>query len=141
MFQGWMVRVCRCEEAERQDEEADPKKKSKNNNRFSFPVFAIVCTKFKKMEHMTPVIEFSPNEKTVERLTNVDDLKERIRSIQKFAALCHKISNENRASQDLFIELMDPKSSKEIPKYTLFVVDRPCKTTQKFAAFVVPQGR
>jgi len=41
----------------------------------------------------------------------------------------------------LFIELMDPKSGKATAKYTLFVVDRRRKSNNKFAAFVVPQGR
>lgn len=134
-----MIRICRCEEAERQEELIDSKKKAPN--RFPFPVFAVVCTKFKKMERITPLLEFSPCDNNVERISSVEDLNERVRSVQHFATLCHQISHDEKAAQDVFIELMDPKSSKKTPKYTLYVVDRPCKSANKFAAFVVPQGR
>jgi len=50
--------VCRCEEAENQEEK-----------RYSFPVFAIICTKFKKMERITPILEYCPNDKTTERFS------------------------------------------------------------------------
>lgn len=137
-----MIRVCRCEEAERQEENVDSKKKKTAGSRFQFPVFTVVCTKFKKMERMIPVLEYSPTENSIERVSNADELKERVRSIQHFATLCHQVSHEEKkTSQDVFIELMDPKSSKNTPKYTLFIVDRQCKSNQKFAAFVVPQGR
>lgn len=139
---GWMIRICRCEEAEREEDLIDSKKKaSSSGNRFSFPVFAVVCTKFKKMERITPLLEFSPCENNVERISSVEDLNERVRSVQHFATLCHRISHDDKAAQDVFIELMDPKSSKKTPKYTLYVVDRQCKSNNKFAAFVVPQGR
>nr|SVE76276.1 EOG090X02SD [Daphnia longispina] len=139
---GWMIRICRCEEAESQEDPTDLKqKKNSSSSRFPFPVFTVVCTKFKKMERMAPLLEFCPDEKNIERLSSVDQLKERVQSVQHFATLCHQISHDEKASQDVFIELMDPKSSKKTPKYTLFIVDRQCKSNQKFAAFVVPQGR
>nr|SVE75013.1 EOG090X02SD [Daphnia dolichocephala] len=139
---GWMIRVCRCEEAERQEDPTDLKQnKQSGSSRFPFPVFAVVCTKFKKMERMTPLLEFCPDEKSTERLSSVEQLKERVRSIQHFATLCHQMSHDETASRDVFIELMDPKSLKDTPKYILFIVDRQCKSNQKFAAFVVPQGR
>nr|SVE73445.1 EOG090X02SD [Daphnia atkinsoni] len=140
---GWMIRICRCEEAENQEDPTDlrPQKQVSAGSRFPFPVFTVVCTKFKKMERMTPLLEFCPDEKNIERLPGLDQLQERVRSVQHFATLCHQISHDEKASQDVFIELMDPKSSKKTPKYTLFIVDRQCKSAQKFAAFVVPQGR
>nr|SVE72826.1 EOG090X02SD [Ceriodaphnia reticulata] len=138
---GWMIRVCRCEEAEHQEENVDSKKKKTSGSRFQFPVFTVVCTKFKKMERMIPVLEYSPTENSIERVSSVDELKERVRSVQHFATLCHRISHEEKTSEDVFIEFMDPKSSKKTPKYTLYIVDRQCKSNQKFAAFVVPQGR
>lgn len=137
-----MIRVCRCEEAEHQEDPTDSRqKKQAASSRFPFPVFTVVCTKFKKMERITPLLEFCPDEKNIERLSSVDQLKERVRSVQHFATLCHQISHDEKTSQDVFIELMDPKSLKKTPKYTLFIVDRQCKSAQKFAAFVVPQGR
>nr|SVE89152.1 EOG090X02SD [Daphnia sinensis] len=139
---GWMIRVCRCEEAEHQEDPTDSKqKKQGGSSRFPFPVFTVVCTKFKKMERMTPLLEFCPDERNIERLSSVDQLKERVRSVQHFATLCHQISHDEKTSKDVFIELMDPKSLKTTPKYTLFIIDRQCKSAQKFAAFVVPQGR
>ena len=136
-----MIRVCRCEEAERQEENIDSKKKKAAGSRFQFPVFTVVCTKFKKMERIAPLLEFCPTENSIERISSVNELKERVRSIQHFATLCHQVKSDERASQDVFIDLMDPKSEKKTPKYTLFIVDRQCKSNQKFAAFVVPQGR
>lgn len=138
-----MIRVCRCEEAERQEENINAKKKksSGSGSRFPFPVFAIICTKFKKMERIMPLLEFSSSESNVERMSGIDALNERIKSVQHFSTLCHQISHDDKASQNVFIELMDPKSSKKTPKYTLHIVDRQCKSNQKFAAFVVPQGR
>lgn len=137
-----MIRVCRCEEAEQNEENTNTKKKkSPTEQHFSFPVFAIICTKFKKMERMVPVIEYAPSEKTIERLSGTEQLIERIKSVQHFATLCHQITHEGKASQDVFIELMDPKAPEKSPKYTLFIVDRNIKCNNKFAAFVVPQGR
>ena len=136
-----MIRICRCEEAEHQEGSSRSKKAANSGNRSPFPVFAVVCTKFKKMERIKPLIEFSPCETNIERLTSIEELNERIQSIQHFATLCHQMSHDNKSSQDVFIELMDPKSAKKTPKYTLHVIDRQCKSKNKFAAFVVPQGR
>lgn len=48
---GWMLRVCRCEEAER----------TPGDGGTSLPVFVVVCTKLKKM----------PNTKSVREIENV----------------------------------------------------------------------
>nr|SVE93507.1 EOG090X02SD [Scapholeberis mucronata] len=140
---GWMIRICRCEEAEHQEENANSKSKknSKSSKRSPFPVFAIICTKFKKMERIKPLLEFSPSETTIDRLSSVEELNERIQSIQHFATLCHRMNHDNKTSEDNNIELMDPNSTKKTPKYTIFIVDRQAKSNNKFAAFVVPQGR
>lgn len=137
---GWMIRVCRCEDAERNDEDVKLKKK-KTMERYPFPVFVVVCTKFKKMNNVSPIVEYSPSDSSVERLASLELLMARVKSVQQFALLCHNMSRENQATEDNFIELMDPKSGKDTPKYTLFVVDRRRKSKNKFAAFVVPQGR
>ena len=138
-----MIRVCRCEDAERGEEKIVKKNRS-SAERFPFPVFVIVCTKFKKMERISPLIEYCPNESSTERLSNIGELTNRIQTVQHFATLCHQMSSPDGrdAPQDVFIELMDPKSGKKAPKYSLFVVDRLVKSANnKFAAFVVPQGR
>lgn len=135
-----MIRVCRCEDAERNDEDVKLKKK-KTMERYPFPVFVVVCTKFKKMNNVSPIVEYSPSDSSVERLASLELLMARVKSVQQFALLCHNMSRENQATEDNFIELMDPKSGKDTPKYTLFVVDRRRKSKNKFAAFVVPQGR
>jgi len=127
---GWMIRVCRCEEAE-----------SREEKRFSFPVFAIICTKFKKMERITPILEYCPNEKSTERLNNLEEMLNRIKSVQHFSSLCHQLTRDSNALEDVSFELMDPNSSTKTPKYTLFIVDRRSKSTNKFAAFIVPLGR
>ena len=136
-----MIRICRCEEAETSDEIVLAKKTQRPSDRFPFPVFAVVCTKFKIMEGVSPLLEYCPSDNNFERLSTLNELLSRVQSVQHFATLCHQISQEGKASQDVFIELMDPKSNKKTPKYTLFVVDRHIKSNNKFAAFVVPQGR
>lgn len=138
-----MVRICRCEEAEQHDEKIGARKGKRPSERFPFPVFAVICTKFKKMANFTPLLEYSPTENNIERIASLEELKSRVQSVQHFATLCHQYSSsDGRVSQqDISIELMDPKSTKKSPKYTLFVVDRRCKSVNKFAAFVVPQGR
>ena len=138
---GWMIRVCRCEEAEQSDRESKSSKTKKPTEQYPFPVFVVICTKFKKMDKVTPIVEYCSNDASLERLSNLEILKDRIKSVQQFALLCHQMTKENQVADDLFIELMDPKSGKTTAKYTLFVVDRRRKSNNKFAAFVVPQGR
>ena len=138
---GWMIRICRCEEADKSDERVLTKKTQRLSDRFPFPVSAVICTKFKKMERISPLIEYCPSDNNIERLSSLSELISRVQSVQHFATLCHQIGQEGKASQDAFIELMDPKSTKTTPKYTLFIVDRQIKSNNKFAAFVVPQGR
>ena len=65
----------------------------------------------------------------------------RIKSVQHFSSFCHQIGKDSSASEDVSIELMDPKSSIKTAKYTLFIVDRRSKSPNKFAAFIVPLGR
>lgn len=40
-----MIRVCRCEDAERGEEQKNTKKGKPATERFPFPVFVVVCTK------------------------------------------------------------------------------------------------
>ena len=133
--------MCRCEDAERNEEDVKMRKK-KSEERFPFPVFVVVCTKFKKMANASPVVEYVASDSSrVERLSGLDALKDRIKSVQHFALLCHQMTRENKLTDDNFIELMDPKSDQKTAKYRLYVVDRRRKTSNQFAAFVVPQGR
>ena len=100
--------------------------------------------RFKKMERIVPLLEYCPDGNTIERMASLEDLTSRVQSVQHFATLCHQMSNPDggRMSEDVFIELIDPKSTKKTPRFTLFVVDRHSKSNKnKFAAFVVPQGR
>ena len=65
----------------------------------------------------------------------------RIKSVQHFSSLCHQMNKDSNATEDVSIELMDPKSSIKTAKYTLFIVDRRSKSSNKFAGFIVPLGR
>lgn len=102
-----------------------------------------MLSRFKKMERIAPILEYSADGTSIERFASLEALTTRVQSVQNFVTLCHQISNPSgsRISDDIFIELMDPKSTTKTPRFTLFVVDRNCKTSNKFAAFVVPQGR
>ena len=52
---GWPIRIVRCKEA---DDGKSPEDRT-------FPVFAVIATKFKKMEHVMPVKEYVPSGDTI----------------------------------------------------------------------------
>lgn len=133
-----MIRVYQCEDVETQ---VDNMLSQERNSSVLFPVFAVVCTKSKQMENTNPLLEFNACEKKIEKISSVENLNTRIRSVQYFGLLCHQLRHEDRAAQDLCIELMDTESPQKSPKYTLFVVDGKCDAQSKFAALIVPQGR
>ncbi|KAJ8300922.1 hypothetical protein KUTeg_022441 [Tegillarca granosa] len=78
---------------------------------FHMPVFALVATKFKKIPGMNPY----------------------------YALLRQQISKRNVSGEQVSLSLYS-QDVKE-PRYTLYIVDSPNKTKNKFAIFIVPQGR
>ncbi|XP_068207837.1 eEF1A lysine and N-terminal methyltransferase isoform X1 [Palaemon carinicauda] len=127
----WMVRVCRCEEAE---------KARTDVGEFSFPVFVLVCTKFRQMPNFNPVIEIQLHGDMVQRVKNPDELKDNVRELQQYALLRHNLHTQKVAGENMCLDLFDPKSGNT--RYLLHVVDSPKNShTLKFAVFIVPHGR
>ncbi|KAK4317286.1 hypothetical protein Pmani_011625 [Petrolisthes manimaculis] len=128
---SWMIRVCRCEDAERSQSES---------GQFSFPVFVIVCTKFKQMPNLRTVLESQLDGDEVRRAENASQVVERVRELQQYALLRHTLHTKSLAGEDTAVELCDPSSGKT--RYTIHLVDSLRKThSLRFAVFIVPHGR
>ncbi|KAG0730494.1 Methyltransferase-like protein 13 [Chionoecetes opilio] len=129
---GWMVRVCRCEEAEKSQFEA---------GHFSLPVFVVVCTKFKKMPNFKPVLEVQlDGDSSPQRVQCAQELLERVKELQQYALLRHTMHTKSVAGEATNVQLCDPASG--AARYTLHVVDsKQSSRPLKFAVFIVPLGR
>ncbi|CAL4094377.1 unnamed protein product, partial [Meganyctiphanes norvegica] len=128
---GWMVRVCRCEDAEQSQRE---------EGKFSFPVFVMICTKFKQMPGFKAILELQLQGDTVQRVTNPDQVKDTVRELQQYALLRHNLHSQRIAGENMSVELVDSLSGNK--RFILHVVDCPKKSSKlKFAVFIVPHGR
>ncbi|KAK7084434.1 Methyltransferase-like protein 13, partial [Halocaridina rubra] len=78
----WMIRVCRCEDAEQAKTES---------GEFSFPVFVIVCTKFKQMPNFKPVMEMQLQGEKIQRIENKEEILKNVRELQQYALLRHNL--------------------------------------------------
>ncbi|XP_071096355.1 eEF1A lysine and N-terminal methyltransferase-like [Haliotis cracherodii] len=125
---GWPVRVHRVEKEPSQD---DPD--------FTLPAFVIILTKFKKMPNMCPILEVCNAVDKMDRYEDVQGMKTVVKEMQYYAVVKHQISTKNVGGDQPSLCLYSSESSE--PRYTLYVVDRPHKTAQQFAVFIVPQGR
>ncbi|TRY74390.1 hypothetical protein TCAL_04600 [Tigriopus californicus] len=132
---GWPLRILRCQEA---DANKSPQDRL-------FPVFAIVATKFRKMPNIPQVLEMAlSSEGQTTRLKTVQDLIRSVRGVQQFAAVRagaakKRLFQGDARHEDVSLDLQSPDS--DVPKYSLFIVDRDQASPLKFAVFIVPQGR
>eukprot|EP00095_Tigriopus_kingsejongensis_P006509 maker-scaffold172_size289735-snap-gene-0.15 protein:Tk06509 transcript:maker-scaffold172_size289735-snap-gene-0.15-mRNA-1 annotation:"methyltransferase-like protein 13 isoform x1" len=132
---GWPLRILRCKEA---DANKSPEERL-------FPVFAVVATKFRKMPNMPMVLELAmSSEGQTTRMKTGDDLKSSVRGVQQFAAIRagaakKRLFAADARHEDVSLDLRAPNS--DIPKYSLYIVEREKKSSLKFAVFIVPQGR
>ena len=130
---GWPLRVLRCTEA---DLSKEPKDRI-------FPVFVIICTKFKKMENMKNVIELAlSSDSKLTRLDKGKSLIESVRGCQQFAALRAGLAGGGDKSMEEVCLQLRTESSTSV-KYSLLLTESQnagvCNLP--FAAFIVPQGR
>ncbi|GAB0099541.1 methyltransferase-like protein 13 [Sergentomyia squamirostris] len=132
--ENFILRVNRCHDAE---------KKTAENNKdgTALPVFMIIATKFKPMPQKLLELSLSADVGTIQRVDNVVDFIEAIRSVQKAAMVVsglHKIniSDHNEVSLDLY------QPGENTPRYTIYVLDQKGPFgAEKYASFIVPQGR
>jgi len=131
---GWPIRIIRCQEV---DQSKPPEDRI-------FPVFVIICTKFKKMPNIKPVLELAmSSDGQLTRLETADGLIQSVRGCQQFCALRAGLEKEGGQGdqEEASLDLRAP--GQDNPKYSLFLTDRDKNKTSnlKFAAFIVPQGR
>jgi spermidine synthase len=128
--QNFMFRIVRCFAAEQ---------KTLETSSTAMPVFVVVATKFKKLP--LKMLEVCMGGDKMERLTSEAEMIEAVTQTQTAAMVCNglargSIAKTNEVSLDLFI----PGEKK--PRYTLNILDQaPVRGNNKFAAFIVPQGR
>ena len=128
---GWPIRILRCVEA---DQSKPPQDRI-------FPVFVIVCTKFKKMAGMKPVIELGlSSEGQLMRLQKADSLVESVRGCQQFAALRARLAKGGDQSIEEACLQLHAEDAQSV-KYSIFLTERTKSSSLPFAAFIVPQGR
>ncbi|XP_076093580.1 eEF1A lysine and N-terminal methyltransferase-like [Mytilus galloprovincialis] len=112
---------------------------SSENKDFHMPVFAVVLTKFKKLPNMKQILEVSTVEDKVERFDDVDKVKGVLKEMQYYALIRQQISKRNMSKEHVSLCLYSDISTS--PRYTLHIVDSTQNLKQKFAIFIVPQGR
>ncbi len=121
----------------------------------SFPVFAVVGTKFRKMP--TPsagIFELCmSNSSQVSRLPSGEDLIDSVRGVQQFSAARAGLLKKGDGGEDRHLESGDARQEevalelrdKELkePKYSLYLTERQGhrKSRLIFGVFIVPQGR
>ncbi|GFG39691.1 hypothetical protein Cfor_05238 [Coptotermes formosanus] len=131
---GWMFRVCRCIEAER--------KSARSGDGAGLPVFVVVCTKFKKLPDVQPILEMCLAGEHIQRVASPEEVTSSVKSLQQSSLVCSKLNRGSVAGYgEVFLDLFIP--GKTTPRYTVHVLDQPYakETARRFAAFIVPQGR
>lgn len=126
-LEGWMVRICRVIEG--QDEARE----------FHMPVFVYVFTKFRKMLNMTPILEVCRFEDKVERCRDVDQVLDMVEEMQQYGVIRQQLNKRSLAGEDISLDLYTDEI--DTPRYTLHVMDSLRTMANKFAIFIVPEGR
>lgn len=129
---NWMFRVVRCIEAE--------EKTAETGDGQSLPVFMVIATKFQKLAAL--VLEVCMAGEKMTRLNSCEEVTDVVLSVQKAALVCSGLKRSNIADMnEVSIELYHP-SNNETPRYTVHILDqKPCRENDRYAAFIVPQGR
>lgn len=131
---GWMFRVCRCVEAEQKTE--------RNGDAITFPVFVLVCTKFKKLPNSSQVLEMSLTGESMQRVKSPQDVIDAVKSLQESVMIVGRLKQGTVAGHgEISLDLHRPEEA--TPRYTIHVLDQPFakESSRRFAAFIVPQGR
>ncbi|KAK3697598.1 hypothetical protein RRG08_033328 [Elysia crispata] len=126
---GWPIRIHRV-----QTDSAE-----ENNKSLSMPVFAVVITKLKPMPNMPQIVEVCRFEDRIDRLEGVQYLSAIIKDMQYYHIVRQQLSKRLPGDQQVSLELHSAASV--VPRYSLTVVDSPSVLANKFAIFIVPQGR
>ncbi|KAI0218062.1 eEF1A lysine and N-terminal methyltransferase [Lamellibrachia satsuma] len=125
--ESWMVRVCRVLEEREDDHE------------LQLPVFIFVLTKFKKMPNIQSILEVSQFDEKVERYKTIEEVMGVVGEIQQYALVRQQLNKGKVTGENISFDLYSAESS--TPRYTLHIVDSNKRLGNKFAIFIVPEGR
>lgn len=129
---GWLTRI-HCLPRTRSDKFQDD---------FPLPVFTFVFTKFKKIPGTSPILEFVMGEDgQAGRYNSENELCEIVEETQNYNLIRSNLHKKLQTDEQIQLDLQSPGTT--MSRFTLTVVDR-VKTKQrgnKFAIFIVPQGR
>ncbi|XP_023224128.1 methyltransferase-like protein 13 [Centruroides sculpturatus] len=84
--EGWMIRIHKCTEIERDPEEP--------NSAYAFPTFFVICTKMKSSKTMKSLIELDMDGELI-RVETSDEVLKSIKAMQEYTLYLHYIQNKN----------------------------------------------
>ncbi|XP_026827541.1 methyltransferase-like protein 13, partial [Ooceraea biroi] len=142
---NFMFHISRCHDAE---------SKARTEGGSSIPIFMIIATKCSKLQQT--VLEVDLVDGRLERLSSIEDMISAVFSTQQLALMLNKLRNSNIVDiGEVSLDLQLPGD--EHPRYTVYVIDRPCTYCEStfaayidrpsthcermFAAYIVPQGK
>ncbi|XP_041983193.1 eEF1A lysine and N-terminal methyltransferase homolog [Aricia agestis] len=128
---SWMLRIVRCHEAE--------EKNATEGDGTTLPVFVVVATKFKEMPKL--ILEACMVGDKMLRLNTTQELIDNVKTVQDAAFITNGLAKTSlEGEEEVSLDLMQP--GKEIPRFTLYIIDqKTAQTVNKYAVFIVPQGR
>ncbi|XP_025829266.1 methyltransferase-like protein 13 isoform X2 [Agrilus planipennis] len=128
---SWMLRIIRCFEAE---------KKAAESGQKVFPVFIVICTKFKNLNQEILELNVTTNESIV-RLKNTEEVAGIILNIQQSEFISYEVKNLNKKEyKEISLDLF--QLGEVNPRFKIYIINLPYeKKRGLYAAFVVPQGR
>lgn len=126
---GWAVRIHRVHTEDSGNIDKD----------FLMPVFALVFTKFKKNPSLRQILEVCTQGDKNERFNKVEDVINVVKEMQYYAVIRQRISKRKVTEDQVSLCLYSDVAS--TPRYKLTIVDADKQLANKFAIFIVPQGR
>ncbi|CAL1541569.1 unnamed protein product [Lymnaea stagnalis] len=126
---GWPVRIHRIQTVSEGEQQSS----------LSMPVFAVVITKLKSMPNMQQIVEVCRFEDRIDRLEDIKYLSAIVKDMQYYHIVRQQLSRCLPGDHQVSLELHTKDSL--TPRYSLTVVDSPNILENKFAIFIVPQGR
>ncbi|XP_070177056.1 eEF1A lysine and N-terminal methyltransferase-like isoform X2 [Littorina saxatilis] len=129
---SWPIRIHRVD--------APPEESGEGGgDNFSLPVFAVVITKFKDMPNMKQIVEVCSGEGSPQRLDSIEQLLSTVKEMQYYGIVRHQLATKQVKEKQLQINLFSHLASSA--RYSMWVVDSDHRCDNKFAIFIVPQGR
>lgn len=126
---GWALRIHRIHTEDSENSQRD----------FHMPVFALVFTKFKKNPGMPQILEVSTTDGKFERFTTTEKLRDVVKEMQYYAVIRQRVSKKKSTEDQVSLALYSDLGT--TPRYTLTIIDSSARLPNKFAIFIVPQGR